>query len=136
MPTIWVLTYVVSHLIKFNLSYLRKSLFARKKKESKYKSDDDLVHCHKRARKSHNTRAFYKAQIIFKFNVDLQHWKVHNFVKQHSHPLVTPTKRRFLRVNREITHACRGFIESLNSSHIPPYVSTILLCGYKLKRFL
>ncbi|KMZ68026.1 hypothetical protein ZOSMA_24G00470 [Zostera marina] len=47
-------------------------------------------------------------------------WRVVNFIEDHNHPLMTPSKRRYLLVNRVITPLSRALFQSLNTSNISP----------------
>ncbi|KMZ58454.1 hypothetical protein ZOSMA_76G00090 [Zostera marina] len=47
-------------------------------------------------------------------------WRVVNFIQDHNHPLMTPSKKRYLSVNRVITHLSRALFQSLNTSNISP----------------
>ncbi|KMZ75253.1 hypothetical protein ZOSMA_117G00710 [Zostera marina] len=47
-------------------------------------------------------------------------WRVVNFIQDHNHPLVTPSKKRYLLVNRVITPLSGALFQSLNTSNISP----------------
>ncbi|KAI8552373.1 hypothetical protein RHMOL_Rhmol06G0261700 [Rhododendron molle] len=71
-------------------------------------------------RKTHrlDTRTECKASITFDVSDDM--WVVSKFIPNHTHPLVPPEQRRFLRSGRKITESSKDLIHSMTSVGISP----------------
>ncbi|KMZ58140.1 hypothetical protein ZOSMA_7G01710 [Zostera marina] len=71
-------------------------------------------------RRIRNSRSGCLAMIYISLDRSTRLWRVVNFIEDHNHPLVTPSKRRYLPVNRVITPLSRTLFQSLNTSNISP----------------
>ncbi|KMZ70646.1 hypothetical protein ZOSMA_197G00190 [Zostera marina] len=74
----------------------------------------------KKQRRIKNSRSGCLAMIYISLDRSTQLWRVVNFIEDHNHPLVTPSKRRYLPLNRVITPLSRALFQSLNTSNISP----------------
>ncbi|KMZ69408.1 hypothetical protein ZOSMA_215G00430 [Zostera marina] len=71
-------------------------------------------------RRIRNSRSGCLAMIYISLDRSTRLWRVVNFIEDHNHPMVTPSKRRYLPVNRVITPLSRALFKSLNTSNISP----------------
>ncbi|KMZ71794.1 hypothetical protein ZOSMA_175G00370 [Zostera marina] len=74
----------------------------------------------RKQRRIRNSRSGCLAMIYISLDRSTKLWRVVNFIEDHNHPLVTPSKRRYLPVNRVITPLSRALFQSPNTSNISP----------------
>ncbi|KMZ73195.1 hypothetical protein ZOSMA_151G00270 [Zostera marina] len=74
----------------------------------------------KKQRRIRNSHSCCLAMIYISLDRSIKLWRAVNFIQDHNHPLVTPSKKRYLLVNRVITPLSRALFQSLNISDISP----------------
>ncbi|KMZ67866.1 hypothetical protein ZOSMA_255G00030 [Zostera marina] len=72
----------------------------------------------KKQRRIRNLRSGCLTMIYISLDRSSKLWRVVNFIQHHNHPLVTPSKKRYLPVNRVITPLLRTLFQSINTSNI------------------
>lgn len=82
--------------MKVDIELQMRMFCCSKKGTMRKKKKEDLLLAHKSFRKSHNIQSDYKAQVTFRLDCLTSRWRVYLFVKEYSHPLVTPSKWPFL----------------------------------------
>lgn len=106
-------------LIKVELELRMKFFFCSKERILRKKKDKYLVIAHMPISKQHDIQMDCNAQVTFRLDQEKSKWKVHFFVEEHSHALVTPSNWHLHNVNRHITPTSHELLELL-MSHIPP----------------
>ncbi|KMZ68649.1 hypothetical protein ZOSMA_234G00240 [Zostera marina] len=96
-----------------------RRMFCSKQGYALTTATDNIVN-EKKQRRIRNSCSGYLAMIYISLDRSSKLWRVVNFIQDHNHPLMTPSKKRYLPVNRVITPLSRALFQSLNTSNISP----------------